>query len=200
MDVLERLSRDGRPGPAAAIVGRMHRGFRASEAQMSTMFQGTGACRLGCGGLKAIATLAILPRRLSAVRYARFVVLMSRASLVLRVMITPVAKLIRETAQSKVSGLRLLSSRRDAQSDGQITWANLSSPLSSPFGKNILIFRKRKSVLYIRRPAPNGGAFRDRHRRGAGCGGRGGAFDEQRQCGRRSRVVLTPRRWRQVGS
>jgi len=35
---------------------------------------------------------------------------------------------------------------------------------------------------------------------GTGCGGRGGAFDEQRQSGRRSRVVLTPRRWRQVCS
>jgi len=33
----------------------------------------------------------------------------------------------------------------------------------------------------------------------AGCGGRECADDEQRRCGRRSRVVLTPRRWRQVG-
>jgi hypothetical protein len=32
-----------------------------------------------------------------------------------------------------------------------------------------------------------------------GCGGRGGAIDEQRSSGRRSRVVLTPRRWCQVG-
>src|SRR5260221_10076215 len=32
-----------------------------------------------------------------------------------------------------------------------------------------------------------------------GCGGRGGAIDEQRLSGRRSRVVLTPRRWCQVG-
>src|SRR5260221_12245269 len=31
-----------------------------------------------------------------------------------------------------------------------------------------------------------------------GCGGRGGAIDEQRLSGRRSRVVLTPRRWCQV--
>jgi hypothetical protein len=43
------------------------------------------------------------------------------------------------------------------------------------------------------------GAARDRHGRGAGCGGRSGAIDEQRQGGRRSRVVPTPRRWRQVG-
>src|ERR1700753_4391615 len=31
-----------------------------------------------------------------------------------------------------------------------------------------------------------------------GCDGRGCAFDEGRQSGGRSRVVLTPRRWRQV--
>jgi hypothetical protein len=44
------------------------------------------------------------------------------------------------------------------------------------------------------------GAFRDRHGRGAGCGGRGradetGGADRGRQC----RVVLAPRRWCQVG-
>jgi hypothetical protein len=43
------------------------------------------------------------------------------------------------------------------------------------------------------------GAYRDRHGRGAGCGGREDAADEQRMRGRRSRVVLTPRRRRQVG-
>src|SRR4051794_38850261 len=43
------------------------------------------------------------------------------------------------------------------------------------------------------------GAFRDRHERGAGCGGRG-SVDKTNDagCGRRSRVVLTPRRWRQA--
>jgi len=40
---------------------------------------------------------------------------------------------------------------------------------------------------------------RDRHERGAGCGGRERAADERHRSGRRSRVVLTPRRWRQVG-
>jgi hypothetical protein len=40
------------------------------------------------------------------------------------------------------------------------------------------------------------GAARDRHERGTGCGGRECAFDEWRESGRRSRVVLTPRRWR----
>ncbi len=43
------------------------------------------------------------------------------------------------------------------------------------------------------------GASRSSRTLGAGCGGRGSACDERHGCGRRSRVVLTPRRWRQVG-
>jgi hypothetical protein len=35
---------------------------------------------------------------------------------------------------------------------------------------------------------------------GAGCGGRGGARDGRDCCVRRSRVVLTPRRWCQVSA
>ncbi len=45
-------------------------------------------------------------------------------------------------------------------------------------------------------PGKRGG--RDRHERGARCGGRRCAFDEGRRRGRRSRVVPTPRRWCQV--
>jgi len=47
-------------------------------------------------------------------------------------------------------------------------------------------------------PVPIRGALRGRHERGTGCGGRGGVADERHSSGRRSRVVLTPRRWRQV--
>ena len=54
--------------------------------------------------------------------------------------------------------------------DGQIT-----SPLSSPFCKNILIFRRPKSLLY---PLPScshkRGASRSSRTLGAGCDGRGG--------------------------
>src|SRR6476660_9259546 len=46
-------------------------------------------------------------------------------------------------------------------------------------------------------PVPQRGVAQ-RHQRGAGCGGRVGAFDEWRWCVRPSRVVLTPRCWRQV--
>ena len=50
--------------------------------------------------------------------------------------------------------------------------------LSSPFAKNILIFRSRESLHIFAVPSHRGAA-RDRHGRGAGCGGRVGALDEQ---------------------
>ena len=68
----------------------------------------------------------------------------------------------------------------------------------SDFPKLYLTTRP-KSAIYRFRPVPVRGAFRDRHKRGMGCGGRGCAFDERCGCVRRSRVVLTPRCWRQVG-
>jgi hypothetical protein len=46
--------------------------------------------------------------------------------------------------------------------------ANHPKSLSSPSGKNILIFRNRKSVYIYRYPVPLGGAFRERHERGDG--------------------------------
>src|SRR3981189_1314438 len=67
-----------------------------------------------------------------------------------------------------------------------------------PLFEKYFCFSEIESPVYSRRPVPQRGA-RDRHGRGAGCGGRGGAFDEWRLSGRRSRVVLTPRRWRQGG-
>ena len=57
---------------------------------------------------------------------------------------------------------------------------DLPTPLSSLFRENILIFRNRKSVHILGRPAPNRGAFRDRHGRGAGCGGRGECWRRER--------------------
>jgi hypothetical protein len=53
--------------------------------------------------------------------------------------------------------------------------------------------------IHICTVPPHRGAARDRHGRGAGCGGRGVALlTRARTRGRRSRVVLTPRRWRQA--
>ena len=64
-------------------------------------------------------------------------------------------------------------------------------------GRALLILPPNQRHI-SRYPAHSRGAYRDRHGRWAGCGGRGGAFDERRLSGRRRRVVLTPRRWRQV--
>ena len=72
--------------------------------------------------------------------------------------------------------------------------------LSSPFAKNISVLSGCKSPSYPPLSCPERGALAIVTNVGMGCGGRGGAFDEQRQGGRRSRVVLTPRRWRQAGS
>ena len=51
-----------------------------------------------------------------------------------------------------------------------------------------------------RHPGPHKGAFRDRHERKVGMRWtRVARLTSVPTCGRRSRVVLTPRRWRQVG-
>jgi hypothetical protein len=91
------------------------------------------------------------------------------------------------------------------------------SSLISDFPKNISVPTHPKSDLELWPSHPTRGAYHDRHGRGEGCGGRGsvlratgsqGGFFEsvsgqqradERCCSvRRSRVVLTPRRWRQV--
>ena len=41
--------------------------------------------------------------------------------------------------------------------------------------KNNSVFRNQKLLYVLGRPAPMRGAYRDRHERGAGCDGRGGA-------------------------
>src|SRR6266849_2846569 len=93
----------------------------------------------------------------------------------------------------------------------------LLTGVSSPFCKNISVFTYPKSHLQLFASHPTRGAYHDRHGRGVGCGGRGsvlramgsqGGFfesvsgqqhaDERCCCVRRNRVVLTPRRWRQV--
>jgi hypothetical protein len=49
----------------------------------------------------------------------------------------------------------------------------LSTGVSSPICKNILVFEHPKSHLELFASHPTTGAYRDRHERGMGCGGRG---------------------------
>jgi hypothetical protein len=69
-----------------------------------------------------------------------------------------------------------------------------------PFAK-IFQFTSDPNHFYIsRHPGPHEGAFRDRHERRVGMRWtRVALLTRAHPCGRRSRVVLTPRRWRQVG-
>jgi hypothetical protein len=52
---------------------------------------------------------------------------------------------------------------------------NVICPVQSPMQK-YFCFPELKSALYSRHPVPSKGAFRDRHKRGAGCGGRRRCF------------------------
>jgi hypothetical protein len=77
----------------------------------------------------------------------------------------------------------------------------ISKSVSSPSRKNIPVHFRPKSPAYL---LPSGTHKRDVSRSsrtlGAGCDGRRWRQRRERySCGRRSRVVLTPRRWRQVG-
>jgi len=56
--------------------------------------------------------------------------------------------------------------------DGQISERSGDLPLSSPICKNILLHGLVETALSIPLSRPTKGAFRDRHKRGTGCGGR----------------------------
>jgi hypothetical protein len=75
----------------------------------------------------------------------------------------------------------------------------LMLPVQSPFAK-IFPFPSDPNHLHIsRHPSPHEGAFRDRHERRVGMRWtRVALLTRAHPCGRRSRVVLTPRRWRQA--
>jgi len=114
----------------------------------------------------------------------------------------------------------MVSRRRRNESRGQGLCAQNSlsgKSVSSPDPKNISLLRLVETALLIPTVPPHRGAYRDRHGRGEGCGGRGSVLratglqggsmrpvsDQQHAdegcCSvRQNRVVLTPRRWRQV--
>jgi hypothetical protein len=85
-----------------------------------------------------------------------------------------------------------------AQSDLS-SWIKLMLAVQSPLAK-IFPFPSGPNHLHIpRHPGPHRGAFRDRHERRVGMRWtRVALLTRALSCGRRSRVVLTPRRWRQV--
>src|ERR1700756_3787320 len=64
--------------------------------------------------------------------------------------------------------------------DGICRMESIWVSLSSCRPKNIPLHMRPKSPAYSPPSRPKRGAYRDRHGRGAGCGGRGGAIDEQR--------------------
>jgi hypothetical protein len=63
---------------------------------------------------------------------------------------------------------------RQIQPDGQITSTSRNVDPSSPYAKNISLNPSGKSALSVRPVPPEMRAFRDRHERAAGCGGREG--------------------------
>ena len=77
--------------------------------------------------------------------------------------------------------------------DGQISDSAVIC-LSSPLCKNILIFRNPNHCYISRRPVPPEGRFAIVTNVARDAVDAGGASDEGASCGRRSRVVLTPRR------
>src|ERR1700733_3833548 len=70
--------------------------------------------------------------------------------------------------------------------------------MSSLEAKNIPLLALLKSTLKIRRPASQRGGSRSSRTRGGMRWTQAALLTRARVCGRRSRVVLTPRRWRQV--
>ena len=70
--------------------------------------------------------------------------------------------------------------------------------LSSPCAKNISLAPSGKSVALARPVSRHRGALANVINAGKDAVDAEALLDERRRCGRRSRVVLTPRRWRQV--
>ena len=92
-----------------------------------------------------------------------------------------------------------ISKGRVARRANQSSRVNLSHVCPARKKKFFASLLGRNSFTDTPRPASTRGAYRDRHETwGAGCDGRLRATDEGAFGGRRSRVVLMPRRWHQV--
>src|ERR1700677_1208687 len=93
------------------------------------------------------------------------------------------------------SALRTLRDQRNLLNRINLIWVVQSS--SQKYSGSLLTQITSISAAV---PTHTQGAFRDRHERRAGMRWtRVARLTRAQSCGRRSRVVLTPRRWRQVG-
>ena len=102
-------------------------------------------------------------------------------------------------ARTRLSLRSLFQRGTRASSSTDLPDGQISKNLSSPPLKNILLSSEGKSPAYLSSSlAHKRGVSRSSRTLGGGSDGRGCALDEQRGCGRQSRVVLTPRCWRQV--
>jgi hypothetical protein len=81
--------------------------------------------------------------------------------------------------------------------DGQITLVSRIA-MSSPISENFPLNPSGKSFVKQAPSSPARGALAIVTNVGAGCGGRGSTSDQRACSVRRSRVVLTPRCWRQI--
>jgi hypothetical protein len=101
-------------------------------------------------------------------------------------------------AGSMDSGFTLRAPRNDERKVRPTGQISKSSP--APFAKIFRFTFDPNHFYIVRIPAQHRGAFRDRHERKVGMRWtRVARLTRALTCGWRSRVVLTPRRWRQVG-
>jgi len=86
----------------------------------------------------------------------------------------PCAQYSTEMVGRRLAGKPAEISNRDTfrTSLGLPAWRANHRIMSSPVCKNISVFPKRKSALYRQLSRPSRRGVAQRHRRGAGCGGR----------------------------
>jgi hypothetical protein len=96
-------------------------------------------------------------------------------------------------------GIAVTMLRGLARSERFVEWDQSDATRPVPPCKNIPVPFRPKSPLHARRPIPPRGVSRSSRTRGGTRWTQAALLTRAWFCGRRSRVVLTPRRWRQVG-
>src|ERR1700684_2604041 len=102
------------------------------------------------------------------------------------------------SADRQTANLHILSADSTRRAKRPAPQALICPPCPAPSEKIFCFSEVQITAIFAAVPSHRG-ASRDRHGRGAGCGGRGCADNERRfSADVQSRVVLTPRRWCQV--